>query len=232
MQLMKIVVDPIANDYIIGKGSGNMRMEYYNKGDIKMFGNYTIDHGTYKFSLQEVIRKDFSINSGSTVTFNGDPLNANLDIKAKYTVNSVSLSDLGSEVPEDLKKSNVKVNCLMDITGNMLHPTVKLGIELPNESEEKQRISSRTLISTEDQINMQTLYLLGIGKFYTPDYANSFSEFKCNDFGIVFYPFRTSLIICCLRLSIVATGTLVLMVVQEPMGGLIWNLKVCFQDSY
>ena len=41
-----------------------MRMEYYNKGDIKMFGNYTIDHGTYKFSLQEVIRKDFSINSG------------------------------------------------------------------------------------------------------------------------------------------------------------------------
>ena len=167
---MKIIVDPIANDYIIGKGSGNMRMEYYNKGDIKMFGNYTIDHGTYKFSLQEVIRKDFSINSGSTVTFNGDPLNANLDIKAKYTVNSVSLSDLGSEVPEDLKKSNVKVNCLMDISGNMLHPTVKLGIELPNESEEKQRIV-QNVISTEDQINMQTLYLLGIGKFYTPDYA-------------------------------------------------------------
>ena len=58
----------------------------------------------------------------------------------------------------------------MDITGNMLHPTVKLGIELPNESEEKQRIV-QNVISTEDQINMQTLYLLGIGKFYTPDYA-------------------------------------------------------------
>ncbi len=169
---MKIVTDPVANDYIIGKGSGNMRVEYYNKGDVKMFGNYTIDRGTYKFSFQEVIRKDFNISSGSSINFNGSPLNANLDIKAAYTVNSVSLSDLGSEVPDELKKSNVKVNCIMDISGNLLHPTVKLGIELPSESEEKKRII-QNVISTEDQISMQTLYLLGIGKFYTPDYSTA-----------------------------------------------------------
>lgn len=166
---MKIIVDPISNDYIIGKGTGNIRMEYYNKGDVKMFGNYTIDHGTYKFSLQEIIRKDFNIKSGSTVSFNGNPLNANLDIKATYTVNSVSLGDLGSEVPDDIKQSNVKVNCLMNISGILLHPAIKLGIELPNESEDKQRIV-QNVISTDDQINMQTLYLLGIGKFYTLDY--------------------------------------------------------------
>lgn len=169
---MKIIIDPISNDYIIGKGTGNIRMEFYNKGDIKMFGNYTLDHGTYKFSLQEVIRKDFNIKSGSTVSFNGNPLNANLDMKASYTVNSVSLADLGSEVPDDIKQSNVKVNCLMDISGILLHPTIKLGIELPNESEEKQRIV-QNVISTDDQINMQTLYLLGIGKFYTADYTNA-----------------------------------------------------------
>ena len=169
---MKIVVDPVSNDYIIGKGTGNIRMEYYNKGGVKMFGNYTLDHGTYKFSLQEVIRKDFNINSGSIISFNGNPLDANLNIKAAYTVNSVSLSDLGSEVPEELKKSNVKVDCVMDISGILVHPTVKLGIELPNESEEKKRII-QNVISTEDQISMQTLYLLGIGKFYTPDYANT-----------------------------------------------------------
>lgn len=169
---MKIIIDPVSNDYIVGKGTGNIRMEYYNKGDVKMFGNYTIDHGTYKFSLQEVIRKDFNIKSGSTVSFNGNPLNANLDMKASYTVNSVSLADLGSEVPDDIKQSNVKVNCLMDISGILLHPAIKLGIELPNESEEKQRIV-QNVISTDDQVNMQTLYLLGIGKFYTADYANA-----------------------------------------------------------
>lgn len=169
---MKIVVDPVSNDYIIGRGSGNIRLEYYNKGDVKMFGNYNINNGTYKFSMQEVIRKDFNIASGSSVSFNGNPLDATLDIKASYTVNSVSLADLGSEVPDDVKKSNVKVNCLMDISGNLLHPTVKLGIDLPNENEEKKRIV-QNVINTEDQVNMQTLYLLGIGKFYTPDYSTT-----------------------------------------------------------
>ena len=71
---MKIIMDPIAGDYISGKGTGNIRTEFYNKGDVKMFGSYRISQGVYKFSLQEVIRKDFIIKDGSTITFNGPPL--------------------------------------------------------------------------------------------------------------------------------------------------------------
>ena len=74
--------------------TGNIRTEFYNKGDVKMFGNYRINQGVYKFSLQEVIRKDFIIKDGSTITFNGAPLDANMDIQASYTVNSASLNDL------------------------------------------------------------------------------------------------------------------------------------------
>ena len=58
---MKIIMDPVAGDYISGKGTGNIRTEFYNKGDVKMFGSYQINQGVYKFSLQEVIRKDFVI---------------------------------------------------------------------------------------------------------------------------------------------------------------------------
>lgn len=32
---MKIIMDPIAGDYISGKGSGNIRTEFFNKGDVK-----------------------------------------------------------------------------------------------------------------------------------------------------------------------------------------------------
>ena len=95
---MKIIMDPVAGDYISGKGTGNIRTEFYNKGDVKMFGSYQINQGVYKFSLQEVIRKDFVIKNGSTITFNGAPLDANLDIQASYTVNSASLNDL---IPEE-----------------------------------------------------------------------------------------------------------------------------------
>lgn len=167
---MKIIMDPIAGDYISGKGSGNIRVEFFNKGDVKMFGSYNIDQGIYKFSLQEVIRKDFLIKSGSTIEFNGNPLNANLGIQAAYTVNSVALSDLG--IGESFTQNNVKVNCIMDLSGNLTHPDIKFDIDLPNVSEEEREIV-RSAISTDEEMNMQILYLLGIGKFYTYNYMNN-----------------------------------------------------------
>jgi hypothetical protein len=170
---MKIIMDPVAGDYISGKGTGNIRTEFYNKGDVKMFGSYQINQGVYKFSLQEVIRKDFVIKNGSTITFNGAPLDANLDIQASYTVNSASLNDL---IPEEsssiIQQPNIKVNCIMNLSGILVRPTIKLGIELPNERDEVQTLV-RNYISTEEQMNMQILYLLGIGKFYTEDARNN-----------------------------------------------------------
>ena len=170
---MKIIMDPVAGDYISGKGTGNIRTEFYNKGDVKMFGSYQINQGVYKFSLQEVIRKDFVIKNGSTITFNGAPLDANLDIQASYTVNSASLNDL---IPEEsssiIQQPNVKVNCIMNLSGILVRPTIKLGIEFPNERDEVQTLV-RNYISTEEQMNMQILYLLGIGKFYTEDARNN-----------------------------------------------------------
>ena len=170
---MKIIMDPVAGDYISGKGTGNIRTEFYNKGDVKLFGSYQINQGVYKFSLQEVIRKDFVIKNGSTITFNGAPLDANLDIQASYTVNSASLNDL---IPEEsssiIQQPNVKVNCIMNLSGILVRPTIKLGIELPNERDEVQTLV-RNYISTEEQMNMQILYLLGIGKFYTEDARNN-----------------------------------------------------------
>lgn len=168
---MRIMMDPIAGDYISGRGAGNIRTEFFNKGDVKMFGSYRISQGVYKFSLQEVIRKDFIIRDGSTITFNGTPLDAALDIKAGYTVNSVSLNDL---MPNEMANSsyvnqtNVKVNCMMDITGQLTSPDIRFDIELPNERDEMQTLV-RNYIPTDEQMNMQILYLLAIGKFYTPE---------------------------------------------------------------
>lgn len=170
--LMKIIMDPIAGDYISGRGSGNIRTEFYNKGDVKLFGNYHINQGIYKFSLQEIIRKDFVIKDGSNITFNGPPLDAMLNIQAAYTVPSASLNDLIPEASTIIQQPNVRVNCMMNLSGILLRPTIKLGIEIPNERDEIQALV-RNYISTEEQMNMQILYLLGIGRFYMQDNANA-----------------------------------------------------------
>lgn len=166
---MKVIMDPIAGDDITARGDGNFRVNYYNKGDFNMFGTYNINEGKYRLSMQEIIRKDFALNSGSTVSFSGDPYQANLNVQAVHTVNSVSLSDLSPDA--SLTQSTVKVNCLMNLTGNLANPDIKFDLELPTVSEEDRELV-RSATSTEEQMNTQIIYLLGIGKFYTYDYAN------------------------------------------------------------
>ena len=166
----RIIMDPIVGDNITFTGSGSLRANYYNKGAFNMFGTYTMDKGVYKLSMQEIIRKDLQLQEGSTLTFNGDPLDAQLDWHAKYTVNSASLNDLIPNASSFVNQTSVKVNCLLDITGNMTQPELSLGLELPQESDEVQSLV-QNYIPTEEQMNMQILYLLSIGKFYTPDYV-------------------------------------------------------------
>lgn len=167
----RIIMDPVVGDNISFTGSGSLRANYYNKGDFNMYGTYTMDKGVYKLSMQEIIRKDLQLQEGSTLTFSGDPMNAQLDWHAKYTVNSASLNDLIPNASSFVNQTSVKVNCLLDITGNMTQPELKLGLELPQESDEVQSLV-QNYIPTEEQMNMQILYLLSIGKFYTPDYVN------------------------------------------------------------
>jgi len=168
--LMKVIMDPIAGDNITARGNGNFQVDFYNKGDFRMLGRYTVDDGMYKLNMQEIIRKDFAIQSGSTVTFTGDPYQANLDVKAIYTVNSASLSDLTTDISQN--QSTVKVNCIMNLTGSLASPNIKFDMDLPSVSEEDRELV-RSLVSTEEQMNTQIIYLLGIGKFYTYDYTEN-----------------------------------------------------------
>lgn len=176
---VKIIMDPTSDDNISAKGNGNIRLEFFNKGDVKMFGNYHITQGVYKFSLQEVIRKDFLIKEGGNIQFSGNPHDAVMDIQAVYTVNSVSLSDLvPNEILSDPNRAvnrNVRVHCIMNLSGSLFRPMVKLDIELPNVSSETENLV-HNYIRTDEDSNMQMLYLLAIGKFYTPDYVASTTQ--------------------------------------------------------
>lgn len=169
---IKVIVDPVAGDYLTAVGNGNIRLDFFNKGEVKLFGNYAITKGNYKFSLQEVIRKDFTIKPGSNISFNGNPMEAMLDIHAQYLVNSVSLNDLIPQENLVTSRPHIKVNCLMNLSGQLTNPNITFDLELPSERDEV-RTLVRNFISTEEQINMQVLYLLGIGKFYTSDNTQS-----------------------------------------------------------
>ena len=164
---IRVLLDKISGDDITCHGNGNLRAQYFNKGAFNLYGIFNIERGTYKMSLQEVIRKDFNLNSG-TITFNGKPFDGQLDVQAIYTVNSAALRDLSPSATFS-QKSTTRVNILMNLTGTPLKPNVAFDLELPNVTDEDQAMV-RSLVATEDQMNRQIIYLLGIGRFYTDEY--------------------------------------------------------------
>lgn len=167
---LKLLMDKSTGDYIDLNGSGGIRASYYNKGGLDIFGNYLIDHGVYKLTIQNIIKKDFIFTPGGSIVFGGDPYAATLNLKAQYTVNSVSLSDL--QIGRSFSGNNIRVNCLMNITGTPAAPKVEFDLDMPTVgTDAKQMIYS--LINSEEEMNQQVLYLLAIGRFYSQGNNNS-----------------------------------------------------------
>ncbi len=164
---MELIVDPKAGDAIRAKGSGSLRVQFDTFSDIKLSGTYIVDVGSYLFTLQTVIRKEFKIDKGSTISWTGSPYDARLNIRAIYPL-TASLSDLFDNAGSTTNRGSVPVNCVLNLTDNLTNPTIKFEIDLPSSDEGiKQKV--RSIINTEEMMNRQFAYLLVLGKFYTPD---------------------------------------------------------------
>lgn len=179
-----LVMDPIAGDRIRAWGSGNMRMTYASRNDdMQLFGTYTLDRGTYNFTLQEIIVKDFTIDSGSSISFHGNPYAAQLNITAAYqTTANLSDLDVSFNTDKDLARTSVPVRALLKISGDMRQPELTFDLEFPTLSSDIDR-KVRSIVNTNDMLSRQVIYLLALNRFYTPEYANSGTNHGSSEFA-------------------------------------------------
>ena len=167
---LRVLMDEVSGDHLNLIGNGTLVADYYNKGAFQLYGNYELTGGSYQMSIQDVLKRNFEIQNGSSIIFGGNPDNAQLSLKAIYTVSSASLADLN--IGENFSDRNIKANCILNIGGTASNPNVNFDLDLPNiNDDEKQMV--RKLITTEEDMNMQVIYLLTLGRFYTYDYTVS-----------------------------------------------------------
>lgn len=175
---IEMIIDPVSGDRIKGSGTGNIQVKYGTKTDLRMYGGYTIVDGNYSFSLQQVIHKVFKLREGSSINFRGDPFDADLNIEALYYL-SANLIDL-NELFSAESRTQVPLNCVLKLNGMLRNPEISFDIELPSSSDELEQ-QMRSIINAEDMMTRQIIYLLVLGKFYTPDYMTA----RTGDFAAI-----------------------------------------------
>ena len=168
---MELIIEPKAGDMISGTGNGSLRVEFDTYNDLKLYGTYTIDKGYYLFTLQNLIRKEFKVDQGSTLSWTGNPRSAQVNIRALYPL-TASLKDLIDPSQLGNMRTSVPVNCVLKLTDNLMKPNIKFDIDLPQSDEGVKQIVRNT-INTDEMMNRQILYLLVFNRFYTPDYMRT-----------------------------------------------------------
>jgi hypothetical protein len=177
----QLIYNSKIGDVIRSQGSGNMQVTIDNSGNVSLFGEYTVEEGDYLFTLQNVINKKFEIQRGGTIEWNGDPVDATINLNAIYRLKA-SLNDLygtneyvdpsqgkvNAEGNRDLSKRQ-QVLCKIALSKSLNNPDIRFDIELPTAAD-RTKDEVKQFISTDEDMNKQILSLLVLGKFYTPEY--------------------------------------------------------------
>jgi hypothetical protein len=157
-------------------GSGAIKMNLDKKGAFKMVGDYAIDQGDYTFTLQNLINKKFAIQRGSKISWTGDPLEANVNIKAIYTQYAslfpilLDTTNKGN-LPEFKRRYPVDVT--ISLQDRLLSPSVNFDIgirDYPKDMTLNGAVTAFTnRIKTDDQeLTRQVSNILLFGQLVSP----------------------------------------------------------------
>ena len=103
----EMVLDDDTGSMLEGSGNGNLLIELDSHGKFNMYGDLTIERGAYNFNYKEIFSKKFVARPGGTISWNGDPMDAIINIETvirvkanpKYILESVNTS---RDIPVDL----------------------------------------------------------------------------------------------------------------------------------
>ena len=158
-----IEFDKASGNILSGRGSGLIDLEV-GKDVFNINGDYTLSGGSYKFVAAGIASRDFEIQDGSSIRFNGDIMESTLDINATYRTKT-SLSTLISDTTSVSNRRTV--DCGIAITDKLKDPRLKFSIEIPDlDPTIKSRVESA--LSTEDKVQRQFLSLI-ITNNFLPD---------------------------------------------------------------
>lgn len=163
-----ILLDEEGNNKLDAIGNGYVEIGVDQLGDLSMIGDYFVTDGTCNLNLSSIIKKDFRLQQGGTVSWSGDPYNAILDVQADYITQANIYEASPSLLEETGHSLKNDVHCALKLEESLLAPKIRFGINSPKANDNAKSILSR-IESDNDELNRQFFSLLLLNKFQPID---------------------------------------------------------------
>ncbi|MDO6801063.1 translocation/assembly module TamB domain-containing protein [Wenyingzhuangia sp. 1_MG-2023] len=183
--VLNVVVDKKTGDNLKLQGTANLNFGMNPNGITTLSGKYEVKDGHYEASLYNLVKRKFDIAKGSTITWQGDPIDANMDIKAIYKVQA-SASGLMAAVTSGLEVSELNQYrkkmpfwVYLNLGGELLKPEISFDLDIPEESRGELGgqvyIQVQQLNNREEELNKQVFSLLVLNQFFSSNMSDGSS---------------------------------------------------------
>ncbi len=160
-QEVMVYLDLSEENSLKASGTGVIELESQTATSaLTLNGNYLLSQGSFHFSALNLVSRDFTIQDGSSVHFNGDLWDTSLDVNGLYTTKA-SLANL---IADENAVTRRTVECGIHISDKLRNPQVQFSIDIPDLNPTTQAQVDAAL-NTEDKVQKQFLYLLLAGGF-------------------------------------------------------------------
>ncbi len=165
-----IVVDPATEEILEVKGDANLSYAMNTSGQSTLAGNYNITEGTYTLKLYGVIKRTFTIDKGSSMTWTGELANPQMDLATYYRVKTspepILVTQTTSTDGTNQNFDNMNFDVYMYIKGKLMDPELNFGISLPAGQRNALVETALTRINrNETEVNKQVFSLLLLKSF-------------------------------------------------------------------
>lgn len=162
----QVVIDKASGSDLTGRGNGNLNIEINTRGKFLMKGDFEVDEGVYNFKYGGIINKPFVIQKGGTISWNGNPYEAELDITAVYRTKANP-----AQLLDNINSSRkIPIDLYTKITGGLFSSKQEFDIKIPNAN--SSIASELEFILNDNDLNTKMqhfVWLLATNNFYNEE---------------------------------------------------------------
>lgn len=156
---VEIIIDKNTGHSLKGRGRGGLLVEINTNGKFNMWGDFSVFEGVYNFAYGGLVQKEFIVQPGSTLAWNGDPLKAIMNMNAIYKTQANPSPLLDNPI-----NRSIPVELNISLKGDLEQPDPDFSFEFPNVNSTVKSELQYRLESAADRQN-QALYLISTGSF-------------------------------------------------------------------